>query len=107
MAIESELVRKKLDALSEWIRQIEQMEFEQSDLTGNVDIQHLLSFRLQQAVETAIDLATHILADLGSRQETAPDAFEALGREKVITPELAKSMGLASKIPHLPFYCYH
>lgn len=58
MAIDPELVKKKLDALAEWIRQIEHMDFDEYGLRENIDLQHLLSFRLQQAVETSIDIAT-------------------------------------------------
>ena len=76
MVIDKDLIYKKLGILNEYITQIENMDFTASELNKNRDIQDLLAFRLQQAVETAIDVSTHLIAGLSlSREETAKDAF--------------------------------
>ncbi len=107
MAIDRELILKKLDFLKDFIRRIENMDFDETGLVENVDVQHLLSFRLQQAVETAIDIATHLISGLTlPRQETAKDAFELLGREKIIPKELAKNMALAGNFRNLVVHGY-
>lgn len=107
MAVDRDLIEKKLDILKDYILQIENMNFDETGLVENIDIQQLLSFRLQQAVETTIDLATHLIAGLSlKRQETAKDAFELLGREKIITVELSKSMGLAGDFRNLVVHGY-
>lgn len=94
MPINKDLITKKLDFLNEQIEKIENMEFGESDLLENDDIQDLLTFRLQQGVETAIDIATHIIAGLSlPRKETAKDALLLLGKEKIIGGELAEKMG--------------
>ena len=107
MAIDKAVIEKKLSILADYIRQIENMDFDQTSLSENIDIQQLLSFRLQQAIETAIDIVTHIIAGLLLlRQETAKDAFEILEKEKIITPNLAKNMVLASGLRNIVVHGY-
>lgn len=107
MAIDRELLEKKLDILKDFIRQIEQMDFDEDELLKNKDIQQLLSFRLQQTVETATDIATYLIAGLSlERKETAKDAFTLLGKEKIITKKLAKNMGLACDFRNLVVHGY-
>ena len=107
MVINRNLVEKKLVILGDFIRQIDQMDFDEIGLTEEKDIQQLLSFRLQQAVETAIDIATHLLAGLSlERKETAKDVFELMGKEKIISAELAKNMMLACDFRNLVVHGY-
>lgn len=97
MPISKALLSKKLDFLSQHLNKIERMEFDEQVFVENVDIHDLVTFRLQQAVETCIDIATHIIAAIPlDRKETAKDAFLLLGREEIISKELASRMGKAS-----------
>lgn len=97
MAVDKELLSKKLNFLNEQIAKIENMDFSALELAENTDIQDLLTFRLQQAVETSIDIATHIIASLNlKRQETSRDAFSLLGNEGIIGKDLADKMGQAA-----------
>lgn len=107
MAVDKTLIEKKLDLLKDYIRLIENMDFDENFLLENIDTQQLLAFRLQQAVEMTIDIATHVIAGLFlERQETAKDAFAHLGREKIITKDLAKKMGLAGNFRNLIVHGY-
>jgi len=97
MPLSENILQKKLDFLNEQLTKIEGMDFNEFSLENNEDIQDLLTFRLQQAVETCIDIATHIIAGLSlKREETAKDAFLILGRENIITEDLALRMGKAA-----------
>lgn len=51
MAIKKELIKKKLAILKDYLRKIENMDFDQEDLVENRNIQDLLVFRLQQTKE--------------------------------------------------------
>jgi len=107
MVFDKQVLEKKLGVMAEYIRQIENMDFSQMDLVDNLDVQQLLSFRLQQAVETAIDIATHLIAGLSlPRQETAKDAFEVLAREKIITSKLSQNMASASGLRNIIVHGY-
>ena len=97
MPIDRALISKKLDFLNEQLTKVERMEFDVTELTENADIHDLIVFRLQQAVETAIDIAVHIISQLPiPRKETAKDAFLLLGQEGVIDKELSGKMGKAA-----------
>src|SRR3989338_6678094 len=97
MPINKQLIAKKLDFLNDQLTKMEHMHFDQPELEKNIDIQDLLTFRLQQSVETSIDIATHIIAALDiPRKETAKDAFLVLGNEKIINQKLADKMGKAA-----------
>lgn len=97
MPVNKALISKKLDFLNEQISKIEKMDFNEESFVGDADIHDLLVFRLQQAVETCIDIATHIIAGLDvSEKETAKDAFAFLGENKIIDKELASKMGQAA-----------
>ncbi len=97
MPINKDLLAKKLDFLSQHLSAIERMEFDEQKFVENEDIHDLIAFRLQQAVETAIDIGAHIIA--GSdfpRKETAKDIFLFLGEQKIIDKELSLHMGKAA-----------
>lgn len=97
MHISKDLIFKKLDFLNDHIHKIENMDFEEETFVENVDIHDLVVFRLQQAVETCIDIATHIIAGLDAPQkETAKDAFGYLGEKGIIDKKLALKMGKAA-----------
>ena len=91
------LISKKLDFLNDQLTKIENMSFDEASFVDNVDIHDLLTFRLQQAVETCIDIATHIIAQINSPQkETAKDAFLFLGEKEIINKDLSEKMGKAA-----------
>lgn len=97
MAINNDLIAKKLDFLDYVLTKTEKAEYEMEEFVENPDIHDLITFRLQQAVETCIDIAVHIIAAMKLlRKETAKDAFILLGEKKIITRELSKRMGRAA-----------
>ena len=97
MPINKALVLKKLDALDHHLSGIERLEFDEEMFVESADIHDLVTFRLQQAVETGIDIATHIVAESDlPRKETAKDVFLLLGQQGIITKELAAQMAQAA-----------
>lgn len=97
MLVDKALIRKKLDFLNDYLSRIENMDFNEQTFVADENIHDLVVFRLQQAVETCIDIATHIIASLNvSQKETAKDAFKFLGEKEIISTELASKMGQAA-----------
>ncbi len=97
MPVDKSLISKKLYLLDEYVASVEKMEFDREIFVQNRDIHDLVVFRLQQAVETCIDIATHLIAQLDiPRKETAKDAFLLLGNEKIIGIKLSERMGMAA-----------
>lgn len=96
-----------LDYLQDSINRIERMDLTVDMILGDEDIQDLIDRRMQKTVETCIDIATHLIAALKlPRQETARDAFELLGRKKIINPKLAKKMSGASGLRNVIVHGY-
>lgn len=97
MSIDKNLIAKKLDFLDQHLTAIERMDFDKTSFVENADIHDLIIFRLQQAVETCIDIAVHFIAALKlPRKETAKDSFLVLGQEKIISKESADRLGRAA-----------
>lgn len=97
MPINKDLVVKKLEFLNRHLSAIERMEFNEQKFVEDEDIHDLITFRLQQTVETSIDIANHLINSLNlPRKETAKDALVFLGQQGIISKKLAPIMGKAA-----------
>ena len=107
MPIDKNLIQEKLQKISEYIKRIEGMDFSENQFLENVDYQDLLTFRLQQVVEIAIDIATHIISTLElEKPETARSSFEVLAKHKIISDDLSKKMMLAVSFRNIVVHKY-
>lgn len=97
MPVSKDLITKKLEFLDRHLSAIERRQFDEQTFVADEDIHDLVTFHLQQAVETCIDIANHIINSLDlPRRETAKDAFILLGEHKIIERGLALKMGRAA-----------
>lgn len=97
MTVDKDLIAKKLDFLNQQLHGIDRMKFTKQNFVNNDDIHDLVVFRLQQAVETVIDIATHIIAESNlPRKETAKDALLLLGKKRIISEDLSLKMAKAA-----------
>lgn len=81
MPIDKILIKEKLKKVNQYLERIENMHFSENQFLENTDYQDLLIFRLQQAVETCIDIATHIISSLNlEKPETARSSFEVFSQ---------------------------
>lgn len=107
MAIDKGLVQQKLKILEDFVSTIDHMDFTAVEMLESKDIQDLICFRLQQAVEITIDIANHLVSALALPQkDTAADVFLLLGKEKIITVFLADKMKDASRFRNLVVHHY-
>lgn len=107
MKIDKILLEQKLEKLDEYIERIENMHFSEDQFVENVDYQDLLTFRLQQAVEICIDVATHIISSLHlQKPDTARSSFAVLSTHKIITKKLADGLMLAVSFRNLAVHGY-
>ena len=94
MPINKDLIAKKLEFLNRHLSAIERMEFDEQSFADDEDIHDLIIFRLQQSVETCIDIANHLINSRNlPRKETAKDALLFLGDQKIISKQLSLNMG--------------
>ncbi|MBI5122662.1 DUF86 domain-containing protein [Candidatus Roizmanbacteria bacterium] len=107
MPIDKNLVKEKLQKIDEYLKRIEAMSFSEDQFLENVDYQDLLTFRLQQAIEISIEIATHIISSLElEKPQTARSSFEVLSKYKIISDELAKKMMLAVSFRNIVVHKY-
>lgn len=107
MSIDKNLIQEKLQKINKYIKRIEAMHFSEDQFLENVDYQDLLTFRLQQAVEIAIETATHIISSLDlEKPETARSSFEVLAKHKIINDDLSKKMMLAVSFRNIVVHKY-
>lgn len=105
--LNTKIIKNKILEIQDHITRINHMEFTLEEINSNKDIQDLISHRLHIAVETAIDIAAHIVSSLGVFQkEESKDFFEELARQKVITARLARNMGKACGLRNLIVHQY-
>ena len=99
MPIEREVVLNLLDQLKDYVADIDQMRFDESELLENRDIQHLLNHRLHSAVEICIDIAMHIASALElPGRDSAIDVIVLLGKHKIISSTLAREFQKAPRL---------
>lgn len=107
MPIDRTLIKEKLYKIDQFIKRIESMDFNEDQFLENVDYQDLLIFRLQQAVEIAIEIATYIIVSLNfDKPETARGSFEVLEKNKVISKDLSEKLMLAVSFRNIVVHKY-
>ncbi len=91
MLLDKTLVEKKLNLLKHEINKIENMDITLEHILEDEDVQDMLDRRMERAIESCIDVSTHLAAGLElPRQEYAADIFLLLGKKKIISPEVAE-----------------
>ena len=97
MALEKNLLFKLLDYLENLISQVESKEVTLNKLEEGMDFMFAVERRMQLMIETTINIAEHIVAGLNlAHPETAKDVFFVLGKEGIITQELAQKLANAA-----------
>ena len=107
MSLDKQVIKRLLARLIDFLTRLERMEFSLVELQASRDIQDLISFRLQEAVEVSLDIAMHIVANLrlGS-PETGRDVFVDLADGKVISVNLSQKMGAGVGFRNLVVHRY-
>ena len=105
--VDREVFQARLARLEEYVRRLENLASkDRALLLADVGLIAQTERWMHLAAETAIDLAQHLIASEGWRTpETNREAFQVLGREGVLTKELAGQMemwaGLRNVLVHL------
>lgn len=90
MVIDKIIVEKKLNHLKHEVGKIEGMDFTMDQILDDEDVQDMLDRRMEKAIESCIDIATHLVAGLElPRQDRAADIFLLLGKNNIISKETA------------------
>ena len=92
--VDAEILRRRIDALLEYLRRLEPFRsLDRGAFAANPDVHHLAERYLHLAVESALDIANHVIADRDyEAPETYRDAFGILGAHGVVTGDLARRL---------------
>jgi uncharacterized protein YutE (UPF0331/DUF86 family) len=107
MPINKQTIYEKIDQIKEFISFVENMEFDESQLIENMDIQHLVTFRLQHIIELCIDVAMYVIANESLKgTDTAREAFLLLAQNEIISTETADSLAQAAGFRNIIVHTY-
>lgn len=104
--VDANVVSEKLKQLSSRLEKIQaRCPADPEDFAADGDLLDLVSFNLLLAVQTCVDLATHLIGDESwAPAATAREAFERLEEHGVISKETARSLrqavGLRNVVAH-------
>jgi uncharacterized protein YutE (UPF0331/DUF86 family) len=92
--VDAEILRRRIEALLGYLKRIERFaSIERQQFIDDADTHHLAERYLHLAIESALDIAHHLIADAGLESpETYRDAFAILARHGVIDAALAVRM---------------
>jgi uncharacterized protein YutE (UPF0331/DUF86 family) len=92
--VDADVLRRRIDALLEYLQRVERFRsLERASFVSEPDVHHLAERYLHLAIEAALDIANHIIADQGyEAPETYRDAFAILAAHGVLVPDLASRL---------------
>lgn len=102
------IIAEKMESLRRCVRRVEEKRpATAEELKGNPDLQDIISVNLTRAVQVAVDIATHVLAD---KDRPAPDsmgqAFRELAEADMIPGALAERMIAAVGFRNVAVHSY-
>ena len=107
MPISRNIIELKISKIREMIKRIRDLDFSDEQTYDETILQDALVFRLVQAVEASIDIATHIISNLEvTRPESYKDLFLILASQKILTNQTAKEMAQAAGFRNLAVHEY-
>ena len=88
-----DIVLAKVAAIQKCLKRIEEVTALDPDRLNNLDVEDIFVLNLQRAVQSAIDVATHIIAAEGlGIADTIRGSFTLLEDAKIIDKSLSKKM---------------
>jgi uncharacterized protein YutE (UPF0331/DUF86 family) len=95
LVVDRDLLRRKLAELSEYVSQVSEYEaLTVERYRADWKTPRIVERTLQMAIETYLDIASHVLADRGLRApSTYAETFEMLVQAGLMSPDLAGSRG--------------
>ena len=91
--VEEDLVYEKVRNIQNCLKRIRDVTHHDPNSLDNLDVQDIFTLNLQRAIQSALDLASHVVASEGlGLPENLKENFVLLGKSKIISKEQAKHM---------------
>ena len=106
--VDETLILRKISELDEYYKQIKEYEnITAAEYSGDWKIQRIVERTLQMMIETCVDIAGHIIADMGYRIPTSySDTFKVLQEEKILSDKLFSALEKMAKFRNIVFHHY-
>ena len=93
--VDLDVVTSKLDLIQRYILRIEEKFVSKDLFLTDQDRQEIVLFNIHQAIQTAMDLGSHIIADEGfGVPKEGREIFQILEKHDILSDELSKSLQL-------------
>lgn len=92
--VDANVLRRRLDSLLQYLDRLARFrDTDREEFKANADVHHLAERYLHLAVESALDIANHVIADRNwEAPATYRDAFSILGRNGFLDERLASRL---------------
>ncbi len=92
--VDADILRRRIDALLSYLTRLEPFgAIDRRQFIANRDVHHLAERYLHLAIESALDIANHLIADADlEAPDTYRDAFAILTRHGMLDDELGKRL---------------
>jgi uncharacterized protein YutE (UPF0331/DUF86 family) len=106
--VDTDILRRRVEALLQYIQRLSRFAaIDRKSFVEDPDIHHLAERYLHLAIESALDIANHLIADAGLESpETYRDAFAILARHAVIESALGERMQLWAGYRNILVHAY-
>jgi uncharacterized protein YutE (UPF0331/DUF86 family) len=106
--VDTDILRRRIEALLQYIQRLSRFAaIDRKSFVEDPDIHHLAERYLHLAIESALDIANHLIADAGLESpETYRDAFAILARHAVIESALGERMQLWAGYRNILVHAY-
>lgn len=106
--MDGRIVAEKLESLRRCLQRVEQRrQATAQELAGDPDAQDVVALNLTRAVQTCVDIATHVLTDLDvPAPQTMGEGFDRLYEAGWIDAELAAAMKAAVGFRNIAVHNY-
>jgi uncharacterized protein YutE (UPF0331/DUF86 family) len=106
--VDKQIVLRKISDLETYYLQIKDFsEISAEGYLSDWKTQRIIERTLQMMIETCVDIANHIISDVGMRiPETYADTFKVLYENKIINPELFSVMEKMAKFRNIVVHQY-
>jgi len=106
--VDADILRRRIDALLDYLARLERFAaLDRQQFAGDPDTHHLAERYLHLAIEAALDIANHLIADAGfEAPETYRDAFAILTRHAVLEPALGQRLQAWAGLRNILVHAY-
>ena len=106
--VDKTLVLRKLSEIDEYYKQIQEYEkITVAQYSGDWKMQRIIERTLQMMIETCVDIASHIISDIGCRvPKSYSDTFKVLHEEKIVGSRLFNGLEKMAKFRNIVVHHY-